>query len=180
MDDWLTLTRLRVAVFRFTLMPSELLELAPATGSQLRGVLGATLQRLTCAQRGAEQCPPCRLGNLCPYGYMIETSGPAEEGASDTPSPFVIEPPMPIKLLYRAGEPFCFELVLIGGGIAYLPFVILAFQEQGQQGLGRRRARYDVARVEARDPLSGELRTLYEAGSPRPATAWHAARHRRQ
>lgn len=159
---------LRLAIYRFSLSPLEPMELPPYKGAVLRGGFGATFKRLVCIQRNPNACTPCKLGNVCPYGYIFETSPP--EGSqvlrtlSDVPAPFVLEPPLDGRTRYEPGESLDFDLVLVGRGIQYLPYFLVVFQELGQAGLGRRRARYQVERVAAIDPLTDEETTIYAGG----------------
>lgn len=165
MDDltppmWPLPVRLRAQRLRLRLEVRDLLELPPHKGGLLRGLLGVTLKRLACAQRQRDACPPCALGNGCPYGYLFEPKlAPhlaAELDVSDSPAPFVVEPPEDQRLLYRPGEELELGLVLIGRGLQYLPYMLMALEELGEQGVGRRRARYRVAAVE---PESGPAGT---------------------
>lgn len=140
--------RLRAVRLRLGLEVQELLELPPHKGGLLRGLLGLAIKRLACAQREPTACPPCALGNACPYGYLFETMpapGLSVAGDSaDLPSPFVVEPPEDQRIIYRPGERLELGLVLIGRGMQYLPYMLLAWEELGRQGIGRRRARFAV------------------------------------
>lgn len=163
--------RLRLAVFRFRLTPTEPMDLPRYKGAVLRGGFGTTFKRLVCIQRDPATCTPCRLGNVCPYGYVFETSPP--EGSevlsnlSDVPTPFVLEPPADTRTWYEPGEHLDFDLVLVGRGIQYLPYFLAVFEALGEAGLGRRRARFNVERVEAVQPLSGERAAVFAAGDER-------------
>jgi hypothetical protein len=169
--DWLLPEQMRMAIVRVTLTPTALLELPPFKGSFLRGVLGATLKRLVCAHEANDACPPCRLGNRCPYGYLFEPAPPEQSQVTpkmrDVPLPFVLEPPPENRMLYQPGDPLSFTLVLIGRGVQYLPYLVLVFEELGQAGLGRRRVPCPLSRVEALHPLTGAGQVIYtDGGTP--------------
>lgn len=70
----------------------------------------------------------------------------------DFPHPFVLEPPLTAKPEYLPGDRLSFNLVLIGKGIEYLPYFILAFEELGRRGIGEKRGKFQLLKVE--DTLS--------------------------
>lgn len=156
---WPLPMHLRAVRVQLALEVLDLLELPPHKGGLLRGLVGVTLKRLACAQRDATVCPPCALGNGCAYGYLFEPKLAPELRAggdgSEPPSAFVVEPPEDRRLLYRPGERLELGLVLIGRGIQYLPYMLMVFEELGQQGIGRRRARFRLAAVTSADPRGG-------------------------
>lgn len=195
----LELPDLRVARYRFTLKALEPLHLPPYKGSALRGGFGQTLKRLTCFNPGA-CADQCQLGNTCVYGYLFETTAPAEAEVlsknEGVPRPFVIEPPLERQEIYAPGEQLDFHLVLFGRGIAYLPYFVLTFQQLGHAGLGRRletldgrRGRFALEAVwalGAGEPLpvfdadTGQLRSVELSAGPelweQPAAAWPTER----
>jgi hypothetical protein len=149
----------RLATFRLTLTASEEMILPRRKGTVLRGGFGATFKRMVCIKRGAQDCPPCQLGNICPYGYIFETRPPADSTAlrklSAIPRPFVLEPPLEERTLYAPGQTITFGLVLVGRAMQYLPYFVEVFRALGEAGIGRRRAKYVLSRVEQVNPLSG-------------------------
>ncbi|MBA4157746.1 MAG: CRISPR system precrRNA processing endoribonuclease RAMP protein Cas6 [Gemmatimonadetes bacterium] len=161
-SGWTPPDALRLGVFRFTLAPLEPLRL-PAfdKGKVLRGGLGYALKNLVCIQADRLACPPCKLGNLCPYGYIFETSPPEESEVlrthDDVPHPFVLQPPLSRQTLYPPGELLQFELVLVGRGVRYLPYFIEAFRALARSGMGTPRARAELRTVEAVNPLTHQV-----------------------
>lgn len=80
------------------------------------------------------------------------------------PHPFVIEPPLDGRRTYAAGERLEFGLTLIGRGIDYLPYFIVAFEELGRTtGLGRARGKFRLAEVwgESRNGGPDDWITIY-------------------
>jgi hypothetical protein len=126
------------------------MELPPYKGSVLRGGFGSAFRRVSCALR-ASDCRPCSLREVCPYGYVFETSPPAESevlsNLKDIPRPFVIEPPEDDRTEYLPGEELTLGLVLAGRSVAYLPYFVAAFRNLGRTGIGRTRAGFDLVRV---------------------------------
>jgi len=53
------------------------------------------------------------------------------------------------KREYEEGEIFSFNLILIGKAIDYLPYFIFTFCQLGEIGLGKKRARYELSRVDS-------------------------------
>jgi len=177
MSTRFSLPPLPLAAYRFTLAPTEPMPLPLHKGAVLRGGFGITFKRLVCAERDPLACTPCRLGNACPYGYVFETSPPDDtevlRGLSDVPTPFVFDPPDDGRTRYEPGDALRFGLVLAGRGIQYLPYFLVVFEELGRAGLGPQRARFEVRRVEAVDPLGGGVTAIYGDGGPLRADGAH-------
>lgn len=156
----------RLAQYRFTLRALEPIHLPPYRGSTLRGGLGHALKRLTCFQ--SQLCGDrCELGNACPYGYIFETAPPEDtevlSKARSVARPFVIRPSLDRRAVIEVGEELVFDLILIGRGIEYCPYFILAFKELGELGLGRGRGKYRLQSVEAVTFGTRETRAVYRA-----------------
>lgn len=135
-------------------------------GSTLRGGFGSAFNRIACSQRNTH-CRACFLRTSCPYAYIFETAPPPGSAAlrnyESIPRPFVLEPPLEARTEYRPGEKICFNLILIGRAIGYLPYFIVAFRELGEMGIGRGRKKYRLAEIRAVDP----------AGSSRSEVVYH-------
>ncbi len=142
---------IRVAQFRFTLRPEEPMRLPAYAGSALRGGFGHAFKRAVCVVRHGE-CDRCLVRQQCPYQYVFETPPPADTEMlrkyPAAPHPFLIEPPLDGRRQYAAGDSLEFGLTLIGRGIDYLPYFIVAFEELGRTtGLGRPHGRFHLAEV---------------------------------
>jgi hypothetical protein len=61
-----------------------------------------------------------------------------------TPHPFVIEPPLERKSIYKPDEQLSFELTLIGKAIDYYPYFIYTFDELGKTGIGKGRGKFEL------------------------------------
>jgi len=177
------LGNLRLAKYRFTLLPTTSLQLHQFVGSTLRGAFGGVFRRLVCVT-GAATCEDCLLRNQCAYGYVFETTPPAGSeklrNLSDIPRPFVIEPPTsrggeeegppsptspPPYLTFAPGDPFSFNLTLVGRAIDYLPYFIFVFRELEKRGIGRGRqegqGQFQLHQVTALCP-DGSAPVLYD------------------
>ena len=152
MGDQIRLPTMKVAQYRFILEPLERMLLPPNAGSTLRGGFGYALKRLVCYRSGAK-CAECGMGNDCVYGYLMRTSPPEDSDVlsalTSVARPFVFQPPLEQVDLCLPGEELRFRIVLVGRGIAYLPYFVLAFQQLGDVGLGSHRARFRLQEVTA-------------------------------
>lgn len=163
-----------IAKYRFELRAVEPIELPPYAGSAFRGGFGHAFRQVVCVTRFAE-CEGCCLLERCPYPYVFETPRPRESlvmtKANAVPHPFVLEPPLGVRHL-APGEKFTFNLILVGRGIEYFPYLLFATEELGRRGLGRGRGRYRVEEVHAvglrEEALiySGRLRRILSPGLP--------------
>lgn len=162
------LDRLRIASYRFVLESIEPMSLPPYKGAALRGGFGQAFKRMACVQPGS-RCDACQQTARCAYSYVFETPAPPDSEVLRTheavPRPFVFEPPLDDKTEYEVGDELAFGLVLIGRGIDYLPYFILAFKALGDVGLGRGRARFRLKQVWARDPLGPWETLIYDGPS---------------
>ena len=163
MSGWSVLEPFRIARYRVTLKALDALGLPGFKGSTLRGGFGAAFRRICCSNRGSglragETCSGCILHETCPYGYIFETSPPPGSEAlrkyENVPRPFVLEPPLDPKTQYSPGETLDFGLILIGRGIQYFPYFVVAFRELGEVGIGRGRGRFQLDRIVALPPES--------------------------
>lgn len=117
----------------------------------LRGGFGHAFRKLCCVPqcRDTRSCP---LATSCPYKAVFEPS-PAPEAESlsknqDIPRPFVFRAPKTQKTRFEEGEPFEFELVLIGRALEFLPYFVLSFRDLAAEGVGLNRAKCNLERVE--------------------------------
>jgi len=138
--------------YKFILKPVEDISLPAYKGSTLRGGFGVSFKKICCIQKSIKNCYECLLKNKCIYFYIFETSPHPNlkylKNLKDIPRPFVIEPPLETKQIYKKEENLEFNLILIGKSIKYFPYFILAFKELGKIGIGKGRGRYSLYKVE--------------------------------
>jgi hypothetical protein len=111
-------------------------------GSTLRGALGHALKRVVC-NIPEMTCEQCLLAPQCAYVALFEPdlsgkSLPDLNLMSAMASPFVIEPPLTTKTQFSAGDSLAFNLILFGETNDLLPYLIYAFENMGQMGLGKK------------------------------------------
>ncbi len=136
----------------------------PYEGSMIRGAFGRAFKESCCPfPHDGDGCP---LGDKCPYGYVFETSPPedAREFAKnqEVPRPYVFELPDGTKMEYAPGERMRFGFTVAGRAADYMPYFIYAFSKMGDEGVGRRRARYKLERVVAKNPLVGTREEIFD------------------
>jgi hypothetical protein len=150
--------------YQFTIEAIETLRLTPFKGSALRGGFGHAFKRLACFHKPGCQ-GICQRQNDCPYGYIFETSPPQDSerlrSFSEIPRPFIIQSPPDYRQHIPAGDRLNFGLTLIGQGINYLPYFVLAFKELGKLGLGKGRGKYSLAEVNAISPIDRSQQLIY-------------------
>lgn len=152
--------------YRFILEALEPLHLPPYKGSALRGGFGHTFKRLVCTH--PLLCnDACQLKNDCPYGYVFETSPPAEAEIfsrnQDVQRPFIIEPPCDRRELILPGERLNFGLTLVGYSMNLFPYFLAVFRELGWAGLGKTRGKYELLAIDAISPYEGQVEDVYRA-----------------
>lgn len=141
----------KLSKFRFAIKALEEMVFPSYKGSVFRGGFGYIFKKVACIQKGVA-CDDCLLKFTCVYSYVFETPTPKDSEIlrlyPRVPHPFVIEPPLDEKQTYTPGEEIDFHLVLIGRASDYLPYFIYTFIELGKSGMGRRRAKYELTRVD--------------------------------
>jgi hypothetical protein len=161
------LATFRCCRYRFILQATTPVHLSAFAGSTLRGGFGHVFKRTVCVWPPGD-CGRCLLKDRCAYPYIFETAPPPDaeklRGLEQLPRPFVLEPPeRGGKQSYRPGERFDFGLVLVGRGIGYLPYFVLAFGELGRTGLGAGHGHFDVIEVLAEHPSATQR--IWSAGT---------------
>ena len=162
--------RMPIGLFRFRITPVQMLFVPSVNkGNMLRGGFGQAFRRLCCVPqcRDSRTCP---LSTSCPYREVFEPSPPVgAESLSknrDIPRPFVFRAPKTQKTRFEIGEPFEFEVVLIGRAFEFLPYFVLSFRELAAEGLGLNRAKCTLEKVEeisAVHDRAPEPRLIYSA-----------------
>lgn len=145
-----SLSHFRFAPFQFSLRVLNNIHLPAYKGSTLRGGFGNAFKKVVCISKG-RICTSCLLKGKCVYSYIFETPPPSNTSKMKkypfAPHPFVITPPLEEKRTYQEGEILCFELILIGKAIDFLPYFIYTFDELGRRGIGKGRGKYSLERV---------------------------------
>ncbi|HHV78324.1 MAG TPA: CRISPR system precrRNA processing endoribonuclease RAMP protein Cas6 [Firmicutes bacterium] len=161
---------IRIALFEFSFRVQSKVLLPPYKGSALRGAFGTIFRRITCSERGLNDCSPCDLRSACPYGKIFEPGPPNNStrlrNLENVPRPFVLRPPLDAKLEYAPDDQIVFWVVLAGWAIEYLPYFIVALNELGHDGLGSKqngkRGKVELERVRMFNPLYPDEFTVFD------------------
>jgi hypothetical protein len=153
--------------YRIRIVPRTALALPPfRVGTILRGAFGLALRRLVCHDTGLA-CRTCPLESTCPYPFTFEPRPPAGSDRlssfQDIPRPFVFE--VPSATDFPAGQPLDFGLCAIGRAARQVPYFVSAFRNLSDEGIGPRRARFDLVEVAALD-ARGQQVAIYEQSTP--------------
>ncbi len=135
-------------------------------GGLLRGTFGKVLRDLCCTASHTV-CDRCGQRRICAYDYMFH-SPPTSEHVHFSryrryPHPYLFEP-FPIPKRFSRGDTLKCNLMLLGNGIIFLPFIISALMELGKTGLGRNR-------------LHLQLETVTDGGTNPPELIFDARRN---
>lgn len=162
--------------FAFILKAEEEISLPGYKGSAFRGAFGWAFRHTVCVTK-APECTGCLFQNHCLYFKYFETEVqghaiPFLKGVTRVPHPFVIHPPLDNAREYRQGSLIEVQLSLFGSASEYLPYFIHAFIKLGDEGLGIKRQKVLLDRVEAisatglreevYDPLTGRIKATGE------------------
>lgn len=82
-------------------------------GSTLRGALGHSLKKVSCALR-RQECDSCLLSNSCAYALIFATEALSGDRIAARPHPYILNPPVEEKRDYAKGDFLNFNLVLLG------------------------------------------------------------------
>ncbi len=160
---------------RFELLARDRLVLAAHTGSALRGMLYRALMDLAGPVRHAGSQQLEFLPND-PVRFLMATLDDNSARGQDVPRPYSIEPPVWADLLSSGsvdargeitlppGSGFVFGMTLYARAMELFPYVILALKRAETAGLGRGRGRFELARVWAENPFTGQTQAVFVAG----------------
>jgi len=147
------LENFRLAKYRFILRPEEIIKLNRYAGSSLRNGFGETFKEICCTEKNQTSCEPCPRAEDCPYYFVMEQR--AKEESSDSllkrfrtpPKPFVFDPPLSKKSIYRKNEDLIFDLLLIGEALAYFPYFVATLRRMGEKGIGRNQGKFQIRKI---------------------------------
>ncbi len=109
-----------------------------------RSVLGKELKRMACIFKGSV-CSECSLKYTCVYSYMFESpvnkDNPIIYGRNFVSHPFLL---WSENVLGRKVKRIVLEVLLIGKGIEYLPYIYFAFLKAGEIGIFKERNKYRI------------------------------------
>jgi len=154
--------------YELTLRAQEPMPLPEFLGSTLHGGFGHALKQVGCFVPNARACPPCQHPGQCPYNQLFDFKNlPGLEipkrYAESPPKLFVIELPASHPPQLRRGERLRFRLLLFGPTIELRIYPIVAMRIWSETGLSYKRGRFELERIVAVNPLSGEEQQVYSS-----------------
>lgn len=162
----LTFPEFYLSRYRFKLVLEEDIMVPVYKGFMLRGVLGSYLKQITCPELKSK-CDLCAIQHSCPYWYLFEIKPsqiqPDSNKYLDYPRPYIIHPPLTPINIFKKGEDFCFDIILIGKANNYLIGIISALEYLEQQGLRGDKGKFHIEAIESVG-LSGKKSTIYQNG----------------
>lgn len=127
------LLNLKTAKFRLYFEAQQEIYLPKYKGATFRGVFGNVFKKVA-----------RELGFSHIYDYIFETPNDGRLPgyvSRFAPKPFVLEAPLTNKKIYKTGENFELDFILIGKAINYIPPLIYIFDEAGRShGIGKWRS----------------------------------------
>jgi len=171
---------------RFEAEPLTPLVLPAYAGPGIRAALFDALRHHFCPAPDSEARDAAHKA-FCPACWLMATEKPEGDRGRDVPRPYAIEPPMDNERMgrwgedkashyYQPGERFQFGLTLFAQAMNLFPYLVIAMPLVGQGGLGvplrengrregeKRRGQFKLCRVEAINPLTGEIQPVMGEG----------------
>jgi hypothetical protein len=158
-----------ILCYELTLRAQEATPLPEFLGSTLHGGFGHALKQIGCFVPNARACPPCQHPAQCPYNQLFDFKNlPGLEipkrYAESPPKLLVIELPPSHPKQLQTGEHLTFRLLLFGPAIDLRIYPIVAMRVWGDNlGLGYKRGRFELERIAAVNPLTGEQQQVYSS-----------------
>jgi hypothetical protein len=131
---------LRCSRFEMRVRIADDLILPEYPGSMLRGAFGHALRHMSCVTR-LPDCRGCPLRWACAYSYLFETPVPPDSPQLSkypaAPHPWLVEAAIGERS-WRRGELFSFSWVVFGRGHDFIPYILYAWRQALDKGLGSR------------------------------------------
>jgi hypothetical protein len=171
---------------RFEVEALTPLVLPAYAGPSIRGALFGALKRHFCPVPQSET-PDTAHTALCPVCWLMATDKPGYRTGRDVPRPYTVEPPVRASSgspptgrgepwRHQPGDRFGFGLTLFAQALNLFPYLVVATPLMGQTGIGvplaenaprrgdRRRGQFALRRIEAVNPVRGEVATVMGEG----------------
>ncbi len=150
--------------FRFHFKACDSVYFPPGkSGNIVRGAFGTIFKQIVCIPK-CHETRACDLRASCAYARIFEPVAPAGEGPSglrDWPRPFVFRAAHLDGRIIEPGRPFHFDVHLFDMKDPPLVYFVLAFAQLAKDGIGPRRGRAVLSRVESLDASGRAAVQLY-------------------
>jgi len=157
----------RLYPLRFSFVARESIHFPPGKSANiLRGAFGTIFRRIACVPHCTD-ARECELRASCPYARMFEPSAltPGPSGLADWPRPFVFRATHLDGCTVAPGAPFSFDLNLFDMQSPAIAYLVLAFAQLAQEGIGPRRGRAGLAEVWQLNETGDPLARVYDGAS---------------
>lgn len=131
--------KLPIVRYQFEFEVLEDMWLPAYSGSTLRGVFGHALKKLACMTK-EDNCQQCPLYHTCPYIEVFETPVPMDGPLSknqNVPQSYIIEPPEIGERLFKKGEIFKFQMVVLGKTAERIALIYFAWKKALERGISK-------------------------------------------
>jgi hypothetical protein len=150
-------------------------------GPSIRGALFGALQRHFCPVPATET-PGVEHKAVCPVCWLMATEREDHRTGRDVPRPYTVEPLISATgdtwrpWRFEPGQRFAFGLTLFAQALNLFPYLVVAMPLMGQAGIGvpleendprgrgARRGQFVLRRIEAINPLTGEVAQVMGEG----------------
>ncbi len=138
------------------------------SGNIVRGAFGSIVRQIACIPQ-CHDSQACEQRPSCPYARIFEPAQPpATDGPSglhDWPRPFVFRAAHLDGRTIEQGEKFHFDVHLFDLKDPAIVYFVLAFSELTKQGIGPRRGRADLVRVDQLGHDGAKSAQLYDGSA---------------
>ncbi len=153
--------------FRFQFKARDSIYFPPGkSGNVVRGAFGTTFKQIVCMDR-CHDSRTCETRATCPYAKIFEpvatTEGPS--GLHDWPRPFVFRAAHLDGQTIEPGRTFQFDVHLFDLKDQAIVYFVLAFAQISKEGIGPRRGRADLVRVDQLDSEGKPTACLYKGNT---------------
>ena len=158
--------KLEIMSLKFILKARDNIKLPEHPGSTLRGAFGHGLKEVACNLPN-EKCKECNLNNNCAYSLLFNPFllGREKKKTSNRfnnkPRPFVFEPLIQEEKVFKSQESIEFKLNLFGYSKDFLAYIIEAWKQLENQGIGLGRGKFILEEVWVENNIVGSKQRIY-------------------
>ncbi len=142
---------------RFTLLAHTQVNLGGhLAGNNLHNALANVVRFATCPETHRREKPTPEHAAACPACYLFS----AELDPGTVVRGYTVTPPIPTRDCIQPGDTFNMGITLLGEGLEFLPYFVLAMNEVGRVGVGPGRGKFSLHSIVALNPLTQEIESV--------------------
>lgn len=115
----------------------------------IRSVIGYNLRKICCLSHSSV-CPECLYNKDCMYSWIFESiiskDNDVLQNRDRTSHPYILYSDEKIKPGVKYSS-FCFNMILLGKSIKYLPYIYASLVKAGEAGLDKSRTQFSIESV---------------------------------